>query len=249
MKYDSFRVVSVFVCLGVLVLYNVIFYSGALLCGAPVQLNRNLENYYAWLTKHQGKDDAPNVTLAIQTLRNTILVAVFVGGSSFQYGLALLNAVTGISKLDIRIRAIISSCCLFGSFLCWAGVIRYAAHLGYEISVLAEKHKKYLTIENERKNAIKADVESNEQDELETQAFILKDDVDQKFEEGHRMLHGMLFRFSLGFRFLFLAIPFFFYSAGPIATIISTAVIVLFLISIDYENYYFKRTTNLHSTK
>ena len=40
--------------------------------------------------------------------------------------------------------------------------------------------------------------------------------------------------FSLGFRFLFVAIPFAFYSAGPIALMIVSAVILLFLIEIDH---------------
>ena len=40
--------------------------------------------------------------------------------------------------------------------------------------------------------------------------------------------------FSLDFRFLFVAIPFAFYSAGPVALMIVSAVILLFLIEIDH---------------
>ena len=40
--------------------------------------------------------------------------------------------------------------------------------------------------------------------------------------------------FNLGFRFLFVAISFAFYSAGPIALMIVSAVILLFLIEIDH---------------
>lgn len=40
--------------------------------------------------------------------------------------------------------------------------------------------------------------------------------------------------FSLGFRFLFVSIPFAFYAAGPIALIIASGVILVFLFDIDH---------------
>ena len=63
---------------------------------SSIQLRKNVANAFLWLKKHKIKDDAPNVTLAIQTLRNTILVAVFLGGGSFTAAYSLLDSVRRI---------------------------------------------------------------------------------------------------------------------------------------------------------
>lgn len=49
-----------------------------------------------------------------------------------------------------------------------------------------------------------------------------------------RMILSVLHRRSLGFRFLFVSIPFAFYSLGPTALVVSTALMVVFLYSWDH---------------
>jgi uncharacterized membrane protein len=63
-------------------------------------------------------------------------------------------------------------------------------------------------------------------------------------EGMNELSESMASSFSLGFRFLFMAIPFAFYSAGPIALMIVSAVILLFLIE---KNHVERSTYNLLS--
>lgn len=59
-------------------------------------------------------------------------------------------------------------------------------------------------------------------------------DVPEILESLKELVVSMLSAFSLGFRFLFVTIPFAFYSAGPIPLIVATFVILLFLYHIDH---------------
>jgi hypothetical protein len=49
------------------------------ICHSKVPVANNMENSNWWVMKHREKFDAQNATLAIHTLRNAIMVAVFVG--------------------------------------------------------------------------------------------------------------------------------------------------------------------------
>jgi hypothetical protein len=106
--------------------------------GNHIQLSINLNNAVNWLRKHKERGDAASVTLAVQTLRNTILVVVFLGGYSLQMGFTVLSSVATISadQIHLKIRAVIISSCLFLSFLCWVSVVRIASNLGYFIGTL-----------------------------------------------------------------------------------------------------------------
>ena len=53
-------------------------------------------------------------------------------------------------------------------------------------------------------------------------------------EDFNAMISLMLISFSLGFRFLFMAIPFIFYAAGAIPLVATTAVMICFLVFIDH---------------
>jgi uncharacterized membrane protein len=150
-----------------------------------------------------------------------------------------------------EVRSIILAILLFSSFLCWADTIRYANHLGYSIGALDFKIK-----ENEAKrNAEKVRHENNlEGGGVDSQCVSHREDThyensltlsahvaadhsltEAEIMEGMNELSvSMSSSFSLGFRFLFVAIPFAFYSAGPIALMIVSAVILLFLIEIDH---------------
>lgn len=44
-----------------------------------------------WAKKHQTKEDPASATLAVQTIRNTILVAVFVGGNAVNIAISYAN--------------------------------------------------------------------------------------------------------------------------------------------------------------
>jgi hypothetical protein len=54
------------------------------------------------------------------------------------------------------------------------------------------------------------------------------------FIECRALIKLVLWSFSLGFRFMFVSIPFAFYAAGPEALLIATGLILLFLYQVDH---------------
>jgi hypothetical protein len=55
-----------------------------------------------------------------------------------------------------------------------------------------------------------------------------------KISRSVYITNKMIASFSLGFRFMFISIPFAFYSVGYVALVVSTIIILMFLVSIDY---------------
>jgi uncharacterized membrane protein len=178
-------------------------------------------------------------------------VSIFVGGSAFQYGFLFLNIPTTNDRE--KIRAVILSILLFSSFLSWAGTIRYANHLAFTIGALDFRIKEIqvrdaLEAERNIESGVEraGDSNGNEAARLvaphsscfpfnlfhasDSQQCTVGDIVDSLNEQCVSMLSC----FNLGFRFLFVSIPFAFYSAGPLALIISTAVMLVFLFDIDH---------------
>jgi hypothetical protein len=84
MDDKSFDIAAIAVSSGVLIGYHAYLYLAVFLyMNDNIQLSTNMKNSIWWLKKHELKGDAPTVTLAIQTFRNTILVAIFVGNGVF----------------------------------------------------------------------------------------------------------------------------------------------------------------------
>jgi len=110
-----------------------------------MQLSRNLKTSSLWLSKHLIHDDASSDTAAIQTLRNAILVAIFIGGSSLTLAWNALDAAAApdISFNDYM-RLMILGVLLSASFLNWANTIRYATHLGFVVGTLKSAHSEII---------------------------------------------------------------------------------------------------------
>lgn len=111
---------------------NVFYYPSA----EHTQVGRMLSSANYWTKKHQVKEDPASVTLAIQTLRNTILVAVFVGGNAVNVAISYSNSFHDLTDHNDQIRSIILSILCFCSFLSWVMVIRLASQLGYFVGTL-----------------------------------------------------------------------------------------------------------------
>ena len=72
-------------------------------------------------------------------------------------------------------------------------------------------------------NALSIEIESDvEGNTVNEEKFLLN-----LVEECIKLNHRMLINFSLGFRFLYVSIPYMFLSAGPIALIISSGNMIL----------------------
>ena len=121
------------------------------------QLGRNLETMTMWGQKHSEHGDPATVTLAVQTLRNGLIVAIFVGGAALSSSAAMLNTFDNTHRLTplsvpMMIRSGLISSLLMLSFLNWTLVIRYNNHSGFIIGAL-EMHLR--TIENKAKRVVK----------------------------------------------------------------------------------------------
>lgn len=269
------------IALGFLSLYHVILYLGVITGQAPnAQLSMNIYYVTSWVSKHKTQGDALNVTLAIHTLRNTMYVAIFLGGSALTYAFDLTNSYNDIVEDRMKVRTVIISALLFCSFLCWACVIRYASHCGYTIGTLSydadyPAHRAPTQAAKKRKQAAPAASSSStasaeaapgtaaaQRDEAEpgppnalgtTGALKTAEDDDNQLPNNHTshktrvgsrhrsVEEECLFKsqlimvfFSLGFRFMFIALPFAFLSVGAVALVISTGVLLIFLYFYDY---------------
>lgn len=251
---EVFDIAAVVCCLSVLVFYHIFSFSYVLFFNFNdhFQLSSTLRAGYNWFIKHAEKQDAPSVTLAIQTLRNTILVAIFVGGQSFIYGFNILSSLSENSSIPAIVRSVILSTCLFLSFLCWANVIRLASHIGF-----------YLSISYKNKNLKPAHVPSQLQSPTTSVGIELQhlengnalaihtssgnlpikskdyDDDEENFDfnKSFYLMKMLLICFSFGFRFIFISIPFVFYILGPTALVVATFILILFLYIIEPNNH------------
>ena len=225
---DNFNIGSIVVSLSLFTLYHVVIYSSVYMRSKSIKLYKNLINSRDWIKKHKAKEDAPNVTLAIQTLRNTIFVAVFLGGSAFTAAYNTLNNFNRAHDINGQCRGIILSILLICSFLAFASVIRAASHLGYQIGTMYN-HQTLHTIPSPDNIAY------NELDDIENKKKIGDDTSEfDVVKDSNRMISVMIVSFNLGFRFLYVSIAFIFYSAGPIALLIATGLMLVYLYLIDH---------------
>lgn len=139
-----FDIIALAVCIFVLFGYHVVFYYFQR--NSDMQSSFNVRNVTHWLHKHKVKSDATSGTLAIHTLRNTIMVAVFIGGYALNVAYISASEYEMGQNKRIQVRATCLAILLFGSFLCWAIVIRYAAQLGYLIGTLDYEDKSDLEV-------------------------------------------------------------------------------------------------------
>ena len=87
-----------------------------------------------WIKKHFHVNVTANFTLeAIHTIRNLILVGIFLGGYSLNTTLTVLLNYKGNEPIIFQIKDIIICTCLNASFLCWSQVINHCSELSYMI--------------------------------------------------------------------------------------------------------------------
>ncbi len=208
------------VCAGALLFYNAL----ALTCKRASGLALMLQSGRSWTRKHIVGRGVAEVTLAIQTLRNTVLVATFVGTLSFTVAAAALAAVSGADGAPARARALLQASLLTGAFLNFALVIRCAAHAGYVIGSVAAQQEG-----GDGGAAAWATAAAAE----EGGAAPARAAEELALREASSLLRMQAVHFSLGFRFMYCSIPFAFAVAGWEALVISTISVLSFLFYID----------------
>jgi len=242
-------------CISILFAYHFFFYFRTVRVDGNMQLSFNIRNASHWLHKHKEKSDPQTTTLAVQTLRNTIMVGIFVGGNALNFAYTITASYSPDSHERIQVRSIILSILLFCSFLCWANVIRHASHLGYLVGTLDFEDTTDLNIlehiPGPRKkghlSVSQIDVVTGNVDDMEKgidvsprtrhRVELYKHDRKVVIKKAEHLLQRMMLYFSLGFRFLFVSIPFAFYASGPLALVIATVTIVIFSYNYDYNSF------------
>ena len=137
---DEFLYHVICIAISLFLLIGYAFSSYLLLVKFPysthIQTAKTGYSALLWLKKHSERTDSPNTTVAVQTVRNSIYVAMFIGGSTFVAASTLLNSFPHVHDPYQKIRIVVLSLILFLSFLSWASVLRCISHLGYMTGVL-----------------------------------------------------------------------------------------------------------------
>ena len=210
----AFDYAAIAVCASTLVAYN-----SAALFSSSTNLKAMLRIDDVWGSKHLKLGAAAEVTLAIQTLRNSVLVAVFIGTVAFNTmtsTLVLIAAAPAASPLWIMqlIVAVLAGC----AFLSFAVCIRCAAHAGYLVGGASFLNASSSAAGGFATGSTEALGPAASQHML-------------------RIVRMQSFHFSLAFRCIYSAFPFLFgAAAGPVALVVAAAGITAFQAYLDFAH-------------
>ena len=204
---STFEIVSLSVAGLILILYNTI----ALLSG-KTNLGLMLKADEEWCKKHRlTSGNAQDVTAAIQTLRNSVLVSVFIGTVTFNTFTESLRSLNVLPRHGfLWVANLIVAVLYASSFLSFCVCIRCAAHSGYLIGGFSflEMHD-----DSRRKEKVLA----------------------RNIHSVH-LVRMQSVHFSLAFRLAYSGLPFIFSAAGPEPLISIAVLIVLFESYIDFSH-------------
>lgn len=274
-----YDIIAVSASLAVLTVYHIhLYYLNPQCFGGRLPYGVNLNNARTWIRKHKEMSESPAVLLAVQTVRNTMMAAVFVGGNAITLAYSMSNNYDNLKSERMKLRSIIITALMFASFLAWANVTRLCSLLGYMIGTMqyCEQLRK-AALEQEREEFVMQEAANGVEnattrsrslsgssngppavqsassrrlaqfrsrfedpftvrhgnDKIAKHTFV-STQIPDVFTESEQMLQMMTVFFSVGFRLLFASIPFAFYSVGPLALVITTGCVMLFLATYDH---------------
>jgi len=261
-ELNTFDVAAIGVTLFVFAVYHLHMYIiKPMYCNGTVPFTIHMVNSEMWIRKHKDASDSPTTVLAIQTLRNTLTVGVFAGGNAIKIATDFANDYKDLEGQRWKVRSTILMAVMFGSFICWANVVRLGSTLGYLIGTMQYSEKlRTDTLTEERRLSIISDLDSETGSVVSASSThkestakkrkskkrkaptieriasgdLTSDDIPNVFKEASNMVQSMTMFFSLGFRLMFISIPFAFYAAGPLALVISAGCLMLFLPFYDH---------------
>ena len=139
---DTFEVAAVCATLALFAGYHLHLYIvRPTFLGESIPFAVNMVNAEMWIKKHREASDPTTTVLAVQTLRNTLMAAIFIGGNSIVIAYDLANDYPDLMSQRLKVRSLIIMGLMFSSFLCWANVIRLASVLGYMIGTMQYSEK------------------------------------------------------------------------------------------------------------
>ncbi len=262
---STFDLAAVCCTLFVFAVYHLYLYIIKPQClNGTVPFTIHMVNSEMWIKKHKETFDAATTVLAVQTIRNTLMVGVFIGGNAINIAYSFANDYKDLVGQRWKVRSIVLMALLFSSFICWANVVRLGSTLGYMIGTMQYSEKlrtEALAFErrlspisdgNSDEGSVTSASDNNNNKEISStkrrkskkkkaptferiaNGDVLADDIPDIFKEASNMVQSMTMFFSLGFRMMFISIPFAFYAAGPLALVTSAGCLMLFLPFYDY---------------
>ena len=215
-----FEIIALSVTASILILYNLLVVSFSRGAFSRSLHSLVLASTAAFIRKHLSSSDPSADLLAVQSLRNTALVAIFIGGIAFQAFQTAATAAAEAASPVAASRNLILASFLLCSFLNFALVIRAASHLSFMIGAApVVPHV-----------VARADVGGGEVGP--EAAFSLRFNV-----LCLSLMEAMSLHFSLGFRCLYASVPFTYASSGPTALCISGGVMLAFLFYSDFGTH------------
>jgi hypothetical protein len=172
----------------------------------------------SFIAKHLERDDAASSVLAVQSLRNTILVAIFIGGIAFQAFQTAAVAAGAATDAVSSARSLVFSAFLLGSFLNFALVIRAASHLAY---ILGGAHFAAAGDAAEEGRGVGAPPPHSSSSRAAAAVCA-------------SLMRALSLHFSLGFRCLYASVPFAYAASGPVALVVSGGAMLGFLVYADF---------------
>lgn len=238
--------------------------------GGKIPYAISLANSEIWLRKHRENRDSPSGVLAIITLRGTMTAAVFIGGYALTIAYNLSNAYPSLDNDRGKARSIIVTFLMFGSFLCWANVIRLASVIGFLVGTLTYSLQlREEAVAKERERRSKEELSDNlahhehhhhikvpageTADKMftitydeETHEYTAESVLDI-YGTSSNMMRLMTVFFSSGVRLMFISLPFAFYSAGPSALLVTSLLLLACLR--QYDHAIIDHTPNVYMRK
>lgn len=178
----------------------------------------------SFIQKHLSFADPHFDLLAVQSLRNTVLVAIFTGGIAFQSFQTAATAAADASGATSARNLILASFLLL-SFLNFALVIRAASHLAYMIGAAP-------VVPQAGDGAPAAAALAMEEGAVEApaiRAFAARFDV-----LCVSLMRAVSLHFSLGFRCIYASVPFTYAASGPTALCVSGGLMLAFSFYSDF---------------
>jgi len=186
----------------------------------------------AFIAKHLERDDPATAVLAVQALRNTVLVAIFTGGIAFQaFQVAAAAAGAATAAADAA-RILVLAAFLLGSFLNFALVIRAASHLSYIMG--GARHAAAAAAAGA--GAAGGSAAAAEEGRGGAAPAAPRAAARERSAASlcRSLMRAISLHFSLGFRCLYASVPFSFAAAGPAALVAAAGCMLAFLVYADF---------------
>jgi hypothetical protein len=231
MSSPTFEIIALSVTGSLFLLYNIFVVTFSRGAFSRSLHSLVLASSAAFIQKHLDSADTNSDLLAVQSLRNTVLVAIFIGGIAFQAFESAATAAAGAPTPTAAARSLILASFLCLSFLNFALVIRAASHLAYMIGA-APPAAAAAAAAVAAGGAADVEEGGGAAPVAQTAAFAAHFDV-----LCLSLMNALSLHFSLGFRCLYASVPFTYASSGPTALCVSGACMLCFLVYSDFGTH------------